>query len=96
MRQRLLATRLDLPSPILAELAYGINHAETANPTIDEMVARDNELIRGVQPQGPYKLLGYTIGPRVAFEVANQQEPPREHVDQVILQAPGKPPVEAH
>ncbi|MEU8511982.1 amino acid adenylation domain-containing protein [Kitasatospora sp. NPDC048722] len=96
MSLRLLASRLDLTSPFLGVQAHGINAGETAYPTFDEMVARDIELIREVQPQGPYTLWGYSFGARVAFEVAYQLERAGEQVDEVILLAPGKPPVEAH
>ncbi len=94
MSLRLLAGRLELDRPFLGIQAYGVNAGEIAYPTFDEMVAKDIELIREVQPAGPYTLWGYSFGARVAFETARQLERAGERVDEVILIAPGKPPVE--
>ncbi|MEU5096751.1 amino acid adenylation domain-containing protein [Streptomyces sp. NPDC020996] len=94
MSLRLLAGRLELDRPFLGVQASGINAGEIAYPTFDEMVAKDIELIRQVQPAGPYTLWGYSFGARVAFEAAYQLERAGERVDEVILIAPGKPPVE--
>ncbi|MFI5973442.1 amino acid adenylation domain-containing protein [Streptomyces sp. NPDC051452] len=94
MSLRLLAGRLELDRPFLGVQAYGINAGEIAYPTFDEMVAKDIELVRQVQPVGPYTLWGYSFGARVAFEAAHQLERAGERVDEVILIAPGKPPVE--
>lgn len=95
MSLRLLAGRLDLDRPFFGVQAHGINAGESAYPTFDEMVAKDIELMRQVQPTGPYALWGYSFGARVAFAVARQLEQAGEQVDEVILIAPGKPPVEA-
>lgn len=95
MSLRLLSSRVELDRPFFGVQAYGINSGETAYATFDEMVARDIELIRQVQPAGPYVLWGYSFGARVAFEVAYQLERAGEQVEDVILIAPGKPPVEA-
>ncbi|MEU6765038.1 amino acid adenylation domain-containing protein [Streptomyces sp. NPDC046853] len=94
MSLRLLAGRLGLERPFLGVQAYGINPGERAYATFEEMVAKDIELIRQVQPTGPYTLWGYSFGARVAFETARQLELAGETVDEVILLAPGKPPVE--
>jgi len=94
MSLRLLAGRLELDRPFLGVQAHGINAGEIAYPTFDEMVAKDIELIRRVQPVGPYTLWGYSFGARVAFEAAHRLERAGERVDEVILIAPGKPPVE--
>ncbi|MEU2680638.1 amino acid adenylation domain-containing protein [Streptomyces sp. NPDC007107] len=94
MSLRLLAGRLDLDRPFLGVQSYGINAGETPYATFDEMVARDIELIRRIQPAGPYVLWGYSFGARVAFEVAYQLERQGEQVEEIFLIAPGKPPVE--
>ncbi|MGW6311870.1 amino acid adenylation domain-containing protein [Streptomyces sp. NPDC055099] len=95
MSLRLLAGRLGLERPFLGVQAHGINPGESAYPTFEEMVAKDIELIRRAQPTGPYTLWGYSFGSRVAFAVARELEQAGERVDEVILLAPGKPPVEA-
>jgi amino acid adenylation domain-containing protein len=93
MSLRLLASRLPSDRPFFGVQAYGVNAGEVPYPTFDEMVARDIELIRQVQPVGPYTLWGYSFGARVAFEVACQLERTGELVEEVVLIAPGKPPV---
>jgi amino acid adenylation domain-containing protein len=95
MSLRLLADSLQLDQPFVGVLAYGINEGEVPYPTFDEMVARDIELVRRLQPVGPYVLWGYSFGARAAFEVAYQLERAGEQVQEVVLIAPGKPPVEA-
>ncbi|MGW7066914.1 amino acid adenylation domain-containing protein [Streptomyces sp. NPDC054855] len=95
MSLRLLAGRLGLDRPFLGVQAHGINPGEYAYPTFEEMVAKDIELIRQAQPTGPYTLWGYSFGSRVAFAVARQLERAGDRVDEVLLLAPGKPPVEA-
>lgn len=95
MSLRLLAGRLEEERPFLGVQAHGVNPGETAYPTFDETVARDLELVRRVQPSGPYTLWGYSFGARLAFEAAYRLEQAGERVDEVILIAPGKPPVEA-
>ncbi|MER7934543.1 MULTISPECIES: amino acid adenylation domain-containing protein [unclassified Streptomyces] len=94
MSLRLLAGRLDLDRPFYGVQAHGVNPGEHAYPTFDEMVTHDIELIRRVQPVGPYTLWGYSFGARVAFETAHRLERAGERVDELILIAPGKPPVE--
>ncbi|WP_339135100.1 amino acid adenylation domain-containing protein [Streptomyces sp. f51] len=95
MSLRLLAGRLEQDRPFLGVQAHGINAGETAYPTFEETVVGDIELIRRVQPAGPYTLWGYSFGARLAFEAAHRLERAGEQVEEVILIAPGKPPVEA-
>jgi len=47
--------------------------------------------IRRVQPAGPYTLMGYSFGARVALEAARQLEHAGERVDRLVLIAPGSP-----
>jgi acyl carrier protein len=54
--------------------ALGINANEKAFDSIEAMAAADLQLIRGIQPCGPYELWGYSFGARVAYEVAHQLE----------------------
>ncbi|MFF4717413.1 amino acid adenylation domain-containing protein [Streptomyces eurythermus] len=94
MSLRLLAGRLERERPFLGVQAHGINAGEVPYATFEEMVAHDIELLRKAQPVGPYTLWGYSFGARVAFEVAYQLERAGEQVDELVLIAPGKPPVE--
>ncbi|MFC4033464.1 amino acid adenylation domain-containing protein [Streptomyces polygonati] len=94
MSLRLLASRLHLGRPFFGVQSHGINAGEVPYETFGEMVARDIEIIKRVQPVGPYVLWGYSFGARVAFEVAYQLERAGEQVEEVVLIAPGKPRVE--
>ncbi|MCS0605859.1 amino acid adenylation domain-containing protein [Streptomyces sp. LP11] len=96
MSLRLLAGRLDEPGrPFVGVQAYGVNAGEVPYPAFEEMVAADLALIRRLQPSGPYTLWGYSFGARLAFAAAHRLERAGERVDEVVLLAPGKPPVEA-
>lgn len=71
--------------------AHGLNPGEEIDHDIVSMARRDIEQLRRVQPHGPYNLIGYSFGARVAFEVAHQLEGAGETVARVILLAPGSP-----
>lgn len=47
-------------------------NAQSASKTIEEMAARYIEVLKTVQPEGPYHLLGWSVGGVVAFEMAQQ------------------------
>jgi thioesterase domain-containing protein/acyl carrier protein len=93
MNLRLLANRLAMGRPFYGVQAHGVNADEVPYRTIEKMAAEDVRMIRRVQPSGPYMLLGYSFGARVAFEAAHQLEQAGEEVDHVFLIAPGSPKV---
>ncbi|MCK1818520.1 amino acid adenylation domain-containing protein [Streptomyces sp. XM83C] len=93
MNLRLLAERMGKGRPFYGVQAYGINAGEEPYPTIRQMAEHDVRAIRETQPQGPYTLLGYSFGARVAFETAYQLEQLGETVEHVVLIAPGAPKV---
>ncbi|MFF5718185.1 amino acid adenylation domain-containing protein [Streptomyces buecherae] len=75
--------------------AHGLNDGEDIeDDTIVVMARRDIEQVRRIQPHGPYNLIGYSFGARIAFEVAHQLETQGETVDRVILLAPGSPSIQ--
>ena len=58
-------------------------------PSIEQMAAHYVELLRGVQPEGPYNLSGLSMGGAVAFEMARQLESAGQKVGLLaILDAP--------
>jgi len=71
--------------------SHGINAGETAYSSIEAMASEDVQLIRSLQPRGPYALWGYSFGARVAYEVAYQLEQQGETVSELVLLAPGSP-----
>ncbi|WGH93546.1 amino acid adenylation domain-containing protein [Auritidibacter ignavus] len=73
--------------------AFGLNEGESIDESIQSMASRDVDQIRRSNPGGPYTLIGYSFGARVAFEAAYQLERDGDQVDRVILIAPGSPKV---
>jgi thioesterase domain-containing protein len=66
-----LARRLGADQPCYGLEAPGL-HGETQPDRIESLAARFVELMRGVQPRGPYRLSGWSMGGLVAFEMARQ------------------------
>lgn len=91
MNLRLLAANAPADRPVFGIQASGINAGETVCPSLSEMAAKDVEMIKKHQPEGPYTLWGYSFGARLAFEVAYQLEQLGDQVDHVFLMAPGMP-----
>ncbi|HET7506815.1 MAG TPA: non-ribosomal peptide synthetase, partial [Solirubrobacterales bacterium] len=59
----------------------GLNPGEAPLGSVEEMAADYVELIRGLQPQGPYRLMGHSFGGLLAFEIARQLTEQGEEVD---------------
>jgi acyl-CoA synthetase (AMP-forming)/AMP-acid ligase II/thioesterase domain-containing protein/acyl carrier protein len=77
--------------PVFGVQAYGLNISQIPDQSVSEMAARDVMEIRKVQPSGPYTLIGYSFGARVALETARQLEASGQTVENLILIAPGSP-----
>lgn len=56
-----------------------------AYASLAELVRRCLEVMRSKQPQGPYRLIGYSFGGPVAWEMACLLEKARERVDVLVL-----------
>jgi thioesterase domain-containing protein len=66
-----LLGRLDPDRPVMGLQSRGLRPGETpARGGIDEMTGDYLRLIRGVQPEGPYHLLGWSFGGTVAHALA--------------------------
>ncbi|GAC66899.1 AMP-binding protein [Gordonia soli] len=76
--------------------AGGLNPGEAVDADIVSMARSDIDQIRRIQPHGPYHLIGYSFGARVAFETAYQLEAAGERVARLVLLAPGSPALEQH
>jgi fatty acid synthase len=65
---------------------YGIECArEVPLDSIEKMASYYVQKIKEVQPRGPYKLIGYSFGGTVAFEMALQLEKENEAVAVLVL-----------
>ncbi len=91
MNLRHLAFAIETSRPVIGIQASGVNPGEQVCGTIQEMAARDAELIRQADSEGPYTLWGYSFGARVAYETAYQLEQAGCEVAELTLIAPGSP-----
>lgn len=67
--------------PVYALRARGLDDGEPPFDRLPEMAAHYLELIRRVQPRGPYALAGWCLGGAVAYEMAQQLRGQGEEVD---------------
>jgi len=67
-----LARRLGPDQPFFALQAPGLAAGEEPVPSIPDLAARYLAAIRRVQPAGPYRIGGWSVGGVVAFEMARQ------------------------
>ncbi|MGY1638680.1 beta-ketoacyl synthase N-terminal-like domain-containing protein [Geodermatophilus sp. SYSU D00742] len=65
--------------------AIGLGAGAEEAPSIRRLARRYVDLVRGVQPSGPYLIGGYSFGGNVAVEMALQLEAAGEQVEQVVL-----------
>ena len=78
-----LARHLGEEQPMYALPPLGLDGAKVP-PTIELMAAAQREIIRGIQPSGPYYLGGFCFAGAVALEVARQLREEGEHVELVV------------
>lgn len=71
--------------PIYGIQARGLDGKQKPLYTISDMALHYIQLIRSIQPQGPYNLGGPSMGGRIAFEIAQQLIACGETVDKLIL-----------
>ncbi|HEV7667189.1 MAG TPA: thioesterase domain-containing protein [Thermoanaerobaculia bacterium] len=67
---------------------YGLQAPEgegAAPASLEEMASRYLEALRAAQPEGPYRLGGWSMGGVVAYEIARQLAARREEVEQLAV-----------
>ncbi|MCX8106367.1 MAG: amino acid adenylation domain-containing protein [Ignavibacterium album] len=79
------ANRLNSDRSVFGIQARGLSGKEHFHSSIKEMAKDYVEIIRSVQPKGPYNIGGYCMGGTVAFEVAQQLTSMGEIVQNVFL-----------
>jgi thioesterase domain-containing protein/acyl carrier protein len=67
-----LARSMSYPGAVFGIQARGLRAQETPQLTVEVMAADYVKAIKASQPQGPYRLCGYSFGGLVAFEMARQ------------------------
>ncbi|MCP3140550.1 non-ribosomal peptide synthetase [Pyxidicoccus xibeiensis] len=76
-----LAKRMESEQPF-----YGLQVPRGGSgETVEEMAAHYLEAVRGVQPEGPYLLGGWSMGGRVAYEMARQLKARGEEVGLLVI-----------
>ncbi|MCX0274068.1 amino acid adenylation domain-containing protein [Nocardia zapadnayensis] len=65
-----LARRLRADRPLIGLQLPALRGAESGATTIDELAARYLATIREIQPEGPYHLLGYSLGGNIVHAIA--------------------------
>jgi thioesterase domain-containing protein/acyl carrier protein len=72
LRFRALAEHLDPEQPFYGLQAKGLDGQETPFTRVEEMAAHYLGAIRALQPEGPYRIGGFSGGGLIAFEMARQ------------------------
>ena len=76
-----LAKALPDGQPVMGLNAVGVGGAEPARSRIEDIAADCITAMRSAQPAGPYRLLGFSSGGTVAYEMAQQLRAAGEQVD---------------
>lgn len=80
-----LAQSLGPDQPFYALQARGLDGRSEPFTDLEEMAAEYVRAIRTVQPEGPYRLAGWSFGGAVAFEMARQLRASGARVDLLAL-----------
>lgn len=64
--------QLDVPNPIYGMQVRGLDGVSSPLDSIEEMAQIYLDAIKNVQPEGPYLLIGYSLGGLVALEIAQR------------------------
>ncbi len=81
-----LAKCLGPEQPVYSLQLFDPSVKNTALPdSLEEIAARYIELLKRVQPQGPYSLMGWCVAGALAFEVARQLTQANEEVSHLFL-----------
>jgi len=78
---RSLAQRLGPDQPVYALQAHGLENRALPDWSVRASARRHVRTIRGIQPRGPYRLAGHSLGALIAMEMAHQLAADREDVE---------------
>jgi thioesterase domain-containing protein len=82
---RRLSYHLGSDQPFYGLQAQGLDGKQPPLHRIENMAAKYIKEIRTVQPNGPYRLAGYSLGGMVAFEMAQQLQEQGQRVNLLAL-----------
>ncbi|WKX74150.1 thioesterase domain-containing protein [Streptomyces sp. XD-27] len=80
-----LLRTLDPEQPVYGIQSAGLDGTRPAARSLPEMIDGIIEQMRTVQPHGPYRLLGWSLGGTLAHLVAAELQQRGEEVDRVVL-----------
>ncbi|RKG88703.1 hypothetical protein D7V97_42705 [Corallococcus sp. CA053C] len=80
-----LARRLGEEQAFYGVRAQGLDGAQEPGQSIPAMARSYVDHIRQLQPSGPYRFMGWSMGGAIAFEMARQLEAQGEHVEFLAL-----------
>ncbi|WP_194543865.1 amino acid adenylation domain-containing protein [Paenibacillus sp. JZ16] len=80
-----LMKHLGMDYPIYGLQARGIAQAEELPKSLEEMTKDYIDHIRSLQPQGPYRLLGWSLGGNVAQSIAVQLQEAGEDIELLAI-----------
>ncbi len=80
-----LATRMQVPCPIYAVQAKGLEGTEDPLERVEDMAEFHLDAIRRVQTHGPYVLVGYSLGGLVTLEMAHRLKARGENVALLVM-----------
>ncbi|MEU3991595.1 alpha/beta fold hydrolase, partial [Streptomyces platensis] len=80
-----LVPHIDPSFPIYGIQARAFTDSQDIPSTLREMAADYVQQIREVQPVGPYRLLGWSVGGVVAHAMATELQEQGEHVDLLVM-----------
>ncbi|WDF36152.1 amino acid adenylation domain-containing protein [Streptomyces sp. T12] len=80
-----LTRHLDADRPLYGLQSRGLEPGEKRQGSLAETVAEHTERIREIQPEGPYHLLGYSMGGLVAHSVATTLQAAGERVALLVM-----------
>ncbi|HWH09372.1 MAG TPA: amino acid adenylation domain-containing protein, partial [Candidatus Thermoplasmatota archaeon] len=86
-----LALDLGADRPFYALQAQGADDEREPHLTLEDMARAYVDAIRTVQPRGPYRLGGWSLGGMIAYEMARRLEALGEEVALLALVEPGLP-----
>ncbi|MDW3194571.1 MAG: amino acid adenylation domain-containing protein [Cytophagales bacterium] len=62
-----------------------LHHIAPRNISIEEVATRYIEAMKEIQSEGPYSILGWSLGGVIAYEIAHQLESRGEVVDKIVM-----------
>ncbi len=80
-----LARCLGSDQPFYGLESFELDMGRTPSETVDEMANRYANDLRRVQPQGPYRIGGFSFGGVVAYEMARQLHAAGEQISSLIM-----------